>query len=228
MEEQGRYRQMMFKKQKSGIDKLKATLSTLENPSAQLTNAVQNSPSKNEPGPGASRVDCRETKNDPINLTRASDEVSRELGEKQKAPENAQTCSETLSVFLGPKMLENSKEDLCLWSYNNLEKRSVIKRAVELFWYPLARICDNVNIGKDEQGANNEVSEYGKLEEDPNIEVVEENCLQWLCCFTSQCWKKNAGKMFPWIACLEAVTLEVQVTVEASSDMAKKHCTVQL
>ncbi|KAA8543410.1 hypothetical protein F0562_021095 [Nyssa sinensis] len=85
IEEQGRYLQMMFAKQKSGIDMLKASSSTLENPSAELTDAVQNSPSKNEPG--VSQVNCRETKNDQINLTTASDEVSRKLGEKQKAPE---------------------------------------------------------------------------------------------------------------------------------------------
>ncbi|KAA8550715.1 hypothetical protein F0562_002399 [Nyssa sinensis] len=97
IEEQGRYLQMMFEKQKSGIDMLKSSSSTLENPSAQSTDVVQNSPAKNEPG--ASQLTGQGTKDDPVNATAASDEVLRKLGEKQKAPENK--ASKDLEADIG-------------------------------------------------------------------------------------------------------------------------------
>uniref|UniRef100_A0A5B6YK37 HTH myb-type domain-containing protein n=1 Tax=Davidia involucrata TaxID=16924 RepID=A0A5B6YK37_DAVIN len=105
IEEQGRCLQLMFEKQKSGIDMLKASSSSLENPSAQSTDAVQNSPAKNEPG--AAQVNDEGAKDDPINAITASDEVSRKLGEKQKAPENE--ASEDLETHVGGSSAQPSK-----------------------------------------------------------------------------------------------------------------------
>ncbi|XP_059626075.1 protein PHOSPHATE STARVATION RESPONSE 1 [Cornus florida] len=104
IEEQGRYLQMMFEKQKSGLDMLKGSPSAQENPSAQSTDAIQNSPAKNEPG--ASQVVCQETEDVPV--VTESQEVSRKLGEKQKAPdskasENLEANADEVSNAQPPK-----------------------------------------------------------------------------------------------------------------------------
>ncbi|XP_057963970.1 protein PHOSPHATE STARVATION RESPONSE 1 isoform X2 [Malania oleifera] len=85
IEEQGRYLQMMFEKQcKSGIDKLKASSSTLESPSAS-PDAMQSSPAKNERE--ASQGDQGKTEI-PSDVNRALEEISSEkAGGKQKACE---------------------------------------------------------------------------------------------------------------------------------------------
>ncbi|KAF5459412.1 hypothetical protein F2P56_023360 [Juglans regia] len=83
IEEQGKYLQMMFEKQcKSGIDKLKASASTLENSPAPSLD-VPVSPAKSEPE--ASPVDHGNIVYDPVNANSGLDETSRELGVKQKA-----------------------------------------------------------------------------------------------------------------------------------------------
>ncbi|GMY06248.1 protein PHOSPHATE STARVATION RESPONSE 1, partial [Fagus crenata] len=98
IEEQGRYLQMMFEKQcKSGIDKLKPSATTLENPSTPSLDAAQDSPSKSELD--ASQVDHGITGTDPVNVNTALEESSLELGAKQKASE--------------AKALENSEPDAC-------------------------------------------------------------------------------------------------------------------
>lgn len=75
----------MFEKQcKSGIDKQKASASTLENPPAPSLDVVPVSPAKSEPG--ASQVDHGNTEYDPVNADSGLEETSRDLGVKQKAP----------------------------------------------------------------------------------------------------------------------------------------------
>jgi hypothetical protein len=94
IEEQGRCLQMMFEKQcKSGIDKLKAPASTLENPSAPSSDAVPDSPDKSEPE--ASQVDHDITITDPGSANTRMEESSPE----QKAPET--------------KAPQNSEPDAC-------------------------------------------------------------------------------------------------------------------
>ena len=89
---------MMFEKQcKSGIDKLKPSATTLENPSTPSLDAAQDSPAKSELD--ASQVDHGITGTDPVNVNTALEESSLELGAKQKASE--------------AKGLENSEPDAC-------------------------------------------------------------------------------------------------------------------
>ncbi|KAK9281945.1 hypothetical protein L1049_004854 [Liquidambar formosana] len=86
IEEQGRYLQMMFEKQcNSGTDKLKASSSTLESPSALSMDALQNSPDKSELE--ASQADSGKTGSDPVTASSTLEINLRKLGEKQKAPE---------------------------------------------------------------------------------------------------------------------------------------------
>ncbi|KAL3849999.1 hypothetical protein ACJIZ3_011881 [Penstemon smallii] len=76
IEEQGKYLQMMFEKQcKSGVDLLKGASSTSENPSKELTNAVENSSTK-----------------DSLAVEADNKETGGELAaEKQNAPEAGET-----------------------------------------------------------------------------------------------------------------------------------------
>ncbi|XP_038718074.1 protein PHOSPHATE STARVATION RESPONSE 1-like isoform X1 [Tripterygium wilfordii] len=84
IEEQGRCLQMMFEKQcKSGIDKLKASSSALENSSAPSSDAIQDSPAKDELG--ASHV---ETGTDGVKANSTPEKSFQDLGGKQKAPQS--------------------------------------------------------------------------------------------------------------------------------------------
>lgn len=86
IEEQGRYLQKMFEKQcKSGVDKLKTSATTLENPSTPSLDTVQESPAKSEQD--ASQVDHGKTGTDPVNANTALEESSQELGGKHKVSE---------------------------------------------------------------------------------------------------------------------------------------------
>ncbi|KAK9993361.1 hypothetical protein SO802_023064 [Lithocarpus litseifolius] len=86
IEEQGRYLQKMFEKQcKSGVDKLKTSETTLENPSTPSLDAVQESPAKSELD--ASQVDHGKTGTDPVSANTALEESSQELGGKHKVSE---------------------------------------------------------------------------------------------------------------------------------------------
>ncbi|CAK9188132.1 unnamed protein product [Ilex paraguariensis] len=76
---------MMFEKQsKSGIDLLKTSTSTMDNPCAQSAYTSQNSPAKNEPA-AASQEDHQETGNDLVNATISSEEDSQKLAGKWNA-----------------------------------------------------------------------------------------------------------------------------------------------
>ncbi|XP_031268796.1 protein PHOSPHATE STARVATION RESPONSE 1 [Pistacia vera] len=88
IEEQGRYLQMMFEKQKSGIDKLKPSPSNLENPSTPSSDAIEDSPAKSELK--GTQVDHVKKIDDKVNAKATLEESSQEVGEKQKAP-NAET-----------------------------------------------------------------------------------------------------------------------------------------
>lgn len=87
IEEQGKYLQMMFEKQcKSGVDKLNASSSSLDDPSAQPSDAMEISPDKSELEP--SKVDHGETEADPVKSNVTSAECAEEQPiEKQKSPE---------------------------------------------------------------------------------------------------------------------------------------------
>lgn len=86
IEEQGRYLQKMFEKQcKTGVDKLKTSATTLENPSTPSLDTVQESPAKSELD--ASQVDHGKTGTDPVNANTALEESSQELGGKHKVSE---------------------------------------------------------------------------------------------------------------------------------------------
>ncbi|XP_062079809.1 protein PHOSPHATE STARVATION RESPONSE 1 [Humulus lupulus] len=85
IEEQGRYLQMMFEKQcKSGLDKMKASSSSLENPSPASLEATPDSPPKGELE--ASGKDHGKTKTDPGDAKAITEEGSNELGKQQEAP----------------------------------------------------------------------------------------------------------------------------------------------
>nr|POE89115.1 hypothetical protein CFP56_74247 [Quercus suber] len=66
------------------------------------------------------------------------------------------------------------------------------------------------------------------LQENAVLEVEEENCRCWVWIHTFEWQKKSTIGLLPWIICVEAVGLEVQVTVEASFQSAKEQRTVQL
>ncbi|XP_038713995.1 protein PHOSPHATE STARVATION RESPONSE 1-like isoform X2 [Tripterygium wilfordii] len=84
IEEQGRYLQMMFEKQcKPGVDKLRASSSALENPSAPSSDAIQDSSAKD--GLDAAHV---ETGTDGVKATSTPEISLQDLGGKQKAPQN--------------------------------------------------------------------------------------------------------------------------------------------
>ncbi|GAV74277.1 Myb_DNA-binding domain-containing protein/Myb_CC_LHEQLE domain-containing protein [Cephalotus follicularis] len=94
IEEQGRYLQMMFEKQsKTGIDKVKISSSTLENPSSLSSDSIQDSPSKNNPE--ASDVDHEKTETDTVIISPTLDETSKGHGTikspETKATENPET-----------------------------------------------------------------------------------------------------------------------------------------
>lgn len=77
---------MMFEKQRmSGIDMLNTSSSTVDNPSAQLTEAIQNPPAKSEPGTAQMNLEVR--LDDPDKVVAASEGGSDNLKETQKAPE---------------------------------------------------------------------------------------------------------------------------------------------
>uniref|UniRef100_A0A251JL23 HTH myb-type domain-containing protein n=1 Tax=Manihot esculenta TaxID=3983 RepID=A0A251JL23_MANES len=86
IEEQGRYLQMMFEKQcKSGSDKLTASSSAMENTSAISSDAIHDSPAKNEME--ASQLDHDKTNCNPLDAKSMVEEGSHDPSEKQKAPE---------------------------------------------------------------------------------------------------------------------------------------------
>ncbi|KAG6787492.1 hypothetical protein POTOM_009132 [Populus tomentosa] len=96
IEEQGRHLQMMFEKQcKSGIDvdKLKPASSALENPSTLSSDAIQDSPAKNDLE--TAQVDCGKTPTDTIYANPALEGGSQDLNRKHKVsqtgtPENSE------------------------------------------------------------------------------------------------------------------------------------------
>ncbi|PRQ25736.1 putative transcription factor MYB-HB-like family [Rosa chinensis] len=86
IEEQGKYLQMMFEKQcKSGGDKLNASSSSLDDPSAQPSVAMQVSPDKSELEP--SKVEHGEIEADAVKSKVTSVECAEERIGKQKSPE---------------------------------------------------------------------------------------------------------------------------------------------
>ncbi|XP_024018385.1 protein PHOSPHATE STARVATION RESPONSE 1 [Morus notabilis] len=97
IEEQGRYLQIMFEKQKSGMDKLKASSSTLGNPSAVSSDAIQGSPEKGEQE--ASKIDDGKTENDSSDAKTTTRGGSDELGEQKEAPQG--------------KVPDNHEPDVC-------------------------------------------------------------------------------------------------------------------
>ncbi|XVF21521.1 hypothetical protein REPUB_Repub12eG0097100 [Reevesia pubescens] len=95
IEEQGRYLQMMFEKQKSGLDKLKVSSSNPENPPAPSSDATKESPAKSELE--ASQMGHVNSGTDTVNANSISERNSQEMGGEQKAPdtgdlEKAETC----------------------------------------------------------------------------------------------------------------------------------------
>ncbi|KAG8640237.1 protein PHOSPHATE STARVATION RESPONSE 1-like isoform X2 [Manihot esculenta] len=86
IEEQGRYLQMMFEKQcKSGADKLKVSLSTMENPTALSTDAICESPAENETE--GSQSDHGKTNIDAVDAKPLLEEGSHDTSEKRKTPQ---------------------------------------------------------------------------------------------------------------------------------------------
>ncbi|EOX94346.1 Transcription factor, putative [Theobroma cacao] len=96
IEEQGRYLQMMFEKQKSGLDKLKVSSSNhLENPPAPPSDATKESPAKSDLE--ASQMDHVNSGTETVNANSMLESSSQEIVAKQKAPETgdlekAETC----------------------------------------------------------------------------------------------------------------------------------------
>ncbi|KAK8717931.1 hypothetical protein V6N13_045181 [Hibiscus sabdariffa] len=88
IEEQGRYLQMMFEKQKSGLDKLKASPSDSENPPAP-SDATKELPAKGEPE--ASQTNHVNSGTDSANVKSMLERSSEEMGGEQEAPKTAET-----------------------------------------------------------------------------------------------------------------------------------------
>ncbi|GKU86224.1 hypothetical protein SLEP1_g772 [Rubroshorea leprosula] len=84
IEEQGRYLQMMFEKQKSGLEQLKASSSNPDNPPAP-SDTTNDSPTKTELE--ASQVAHGDTEIDTIDASSIMEDNSQEASGKQKAPE---------------------------------------------------------------------------------------------------------------------------------------------
>ena len=105
IEEQGKYLQMMFEKQYKAGDKLKTSSEVLENPCCSTAHAIPVSPSKNDSG--TPQLDERENQNVRADVTTASIQVSRKLGEKQKVPESED--SEELEANAGGASSQPSK-----------------------------------------------------------------------------------------------------------------------
>ncbi|KAK3193463.1 hypothetical protein Dsin_024773 [Dipteronia sinensis] len=86
IEEQGRYLQMMFEKQKSGMDKLKASSPNAVNPSTPSSDAIQDFLAKNEQE--GSQLDHGKKETDTVGANSALEGSSQELGNNnQKVPE---------------------------------------------------------------------------------------------------------------------------------------------
>ncbi|XVF81037.1 hypothetical protein PTKIN_Ptkin15bG0124400 [Pterospermum kingtungense] len=95
IEEQGRYLQMMFEKQRSGLDKLKASSSNPENPPASSSDATKDSPAKGDLE--AFHTDHANSGTDAVNANSALEKSSQEMGGEQKELETgdlekAETC----------------------------------------------------------------------------------------------------------------------------------------
>ncbi|XP_052187054.1 protein PHOSPHATE STARVATION RESPONSE 1 [Diospyros lotus] len=105
IEEQGKYLQMMFEKQYKAGDKLKTSSEVLENPCCNTAHAIPGSPSKNDSG--TTQLDERENQNARADVTTASIQVSRKLGEKQKVPDSED--SEELEANAGGASSQPSK-----------------------------------------------------------------------------------------------------------------------
>ncbi|XP_044493579.1 protein PHOSPHATE STARVATION RESPONSE 1 isoform X2 [Mangifera indica] len=88
IEEQGRYLQKMFEKQKSGIEKLKSSPSKLENPSTPSSDEIEDALAKSELK--GTQVDPVKTIDCKVDAQATLEESSQEVGEKQKSP-NAET-----------------------------------------------------------------------------------------------------------------------------------------
>ncbi|OMO49698.1 hypothetical protein CCACVL1_30847 [Corchorus capsularis] len=88
IEEQGRYLQIMFEKQKSGLDKLKGSSSNLENldPVAPSSDATKESSAKSEPE--ASQMDHVKSKLEGTSQELDAKQTEAESGDKEKA----ETC----------------------------------------------------------------------------------------------------------------------------------------
>ncbi|XP_022758498.1 protein PHOSPHATE STARVATION RESPONSE 1-like [Durio zibethinus] len=85
IEEEGRHLQMMFEKQKSGLDKLKVSPSNPENPPA-ASDATKETPAKSELE--ASQMDHVNSGTDNVNAKSMLARSSQEMGGEQKAHEN--------------------------------------------------------------------------------------------------------------------------------------------
>ncbi|KAK8506116.1 hypothetical protein V6N12_074169 [Hibiscus sabdariffa] len=83
IEEQGRYLQMMFEKQKSGLDRLKVSPSNLENPSTP-SDATAELPAKGEPE--AFQSDRVNPGTDTVNVKSMLERSSDEMGGEQETP----------------------------------------------------------------------------------------------------------------------------------------------
>ncbi|XVE72870.1 hypothetical protein DITRI_Ditri11bG0073000 [Diplodiscus trichospermus] len=95
IEEQGRYLQMMFEKQKSGLDKLNVASSDLENPPAPSSDATKESSAKCELE--ASQMDRVNSVSGIVNANSVLERSSQEMGGEQKTNETddvekAETC----------------------------------------------------------------------------------------------------------------------------------------
>ncbi|KAE8730616.1 Myb family transcription factor APL [Hibiscus syriacus] len=86
IEKQGRYLQMMLEKQKSGLDKLKASPSNPENPPTP-SDATKETPAKGEPE--ASQTNHVSSGTDTVNVKIMLVRSSSEVGGQQEAPKTA-------------------------------------------------------------------------------------------------------------------------------------------
>ncbi|GLU07802.1 hypothetical protein SLE2022_247490 [Rubroshorea leprosula] len=101
IEEQGRYLQMMFEKQKSGLDQLKASSSNPDNPPAP-SDTTNDSPTKTELE--ASQVAHGNTEIDTIDASSIMEDNSQEASGKQKAGPNV--CELTSQPTKRPRVDE--------------------------------------------------------------------------------------------------------------------------
>ncbi|KAF4378171.1 hypothetical protein G4B88_022994 [Cannabis sativa] len=175
IEEQGRYLQMMFEKQcKSGMDKLKASSSSLENPSPD---AIPDSSLKGELEASGKDNDGK-TKSDPTNAKAISEEGSDELGKQQKETPQENKASDDLGQDASGAGSQPSKRPRTSWPRERRDENEDIEDDSDNDT-SLDTAGDNNNTNNDKNQWNAEASFSAESGENNNDEWKAESVQKW-------------------------------------------------